>query len=346
MKALRKFTRNGSPVFELADIPVPVLSKPTDIKIKISSIGICTSDVHVLHGVMSVPEGNIIGHEYSGEVVEVGEGVTDFKPGDRVVGELAVGACGECRMCHRGKYEFCRYKRPPGWVSPGVYTEYTVMDQRLLHHIPNHVNFDVAALAEAVAICIYGSIERGQISQDDFTVIYGMGSIGLITLIVLLDYGLDKIVCVTPTKRDRGRFEMADELGAYRVLSTDEKIEAIISNETDGDMPDCVIDCSGSPDAINEGMKLLRKDGLFIGLGITSQNMIPFEFNMGIHKALKIVFSSTSSHTSWKRAVRLLDHQRDRLQKLITHRYPLSEWRTAFEKLDRREAIKVVLYNP
>jgi len=93
-------------------------------------------------------------------------------------------------------------------------------------------------------------------------------------------------------------------------------------------------------------MKLLRKDGILIGLGIAPQNKIPFEYNSGIHKALKIVFSSTSSHTSWKRAVRLVDHQHDRLQKLITHRYPLSEWQTAFEKLDRREAIKVVLYNP
>ena len=120
MKALQKFTRNGTPVFELVDIPEPVLSQPTDIKIKISSIGICASDVHVLHGVMNMPEGNIIGHEYSGDVVEVGEGVTDFKPGDRVVGELAVGACGECQMCRRGKYDLC-------WCGAGAGRENSLL---------------------------------------------------------------------------------------------------------------------------------------------------------------------------------------------------------------------------
>lgn len=318
---------------------------PTDVKIRIAAIGICTSDVHVLHGVMRMPDGNIVGHEYSGEITEVGERVHGLRPGDRVIGELAVGACGQCLQCRRGKYEFCRNKKPPGWVSQGVYTEYTVMDQTLIHRIPAGVDFDAAALAEPIAICVYGCIERGQIDPADVTVVYGMGSIGLLTLIVLLDYGLTRVICVTPTLRDRKRYELAKELGAYRVLSTDEDIGKIVAEETGGENADCVVDCSGAPEAINQGLDILHKDGKLIALGIAPRDIIPLAYNTGIHKALQIVFSSTSSHSAWQRTTEILARQHERIERLITHRYPLESWATAFDKLEGREAIKAVLVN-
>ncbi len=345
MKAVRKRTRDDKPVFILEEMPEPTVVGPTDVKIRIAAIGICTSDIHVLHGVMKMPEGNIVGHEYSGEVIAVGEKVTSFKPGDHVVGELAVGACGECAMCRQGKYEFCRYKKPPGWISHGIYTEYTVMDQRLLHRIPVRIDFDVAALAEPIAICVYGCIERGQIDPVETTVVYGMGSIGLLALIVLLDYGLEKIICVTPTHRSRQRYELAKELGAYRVLSSDEDVEKIIAEETGSENADCVVDCSGAPEAISQGLRILHKDGKLIALGIAPQDTIPVEYNTGIHKALRIVFSSTSSHAAWERTIGILERQHDRIKRIVTHRYPLDNWRTAFDKLEQREAVKAVLVN-
>lgn len=345
MKAVVKRTSGNKPTFVLEETVEPSIVSPTDVKIRIAAIGICTSDVHVLHGVMTIPDGNIVGHEYSGEITAVGNRVHSFNTGDRVIGELAVGACGECLMCRRGKYEFCRHKKPPGWVSQGVYTEYTVMDHRLLHRIPPDVDLDVAALAEPIAICVYGCIERGQIDPADLTVIYGMGSIGLLTLIVLLDYGLTRIICVTSTRRDRKRYELAKELGAYRVLSSDEDVAKIIAEETKGENADCVVDCSGAPEAINQGLEILHKDGKLIALGITSQDIIPLAYNTGIHKALQIIFSSTSSHSAWERTTEILARQHDRIERLITHRYPLENWATAYDKLEKREAVKAVLVN-
>ncbi len=117
-------------------MPQPQIARADEVKIQIAYIGICTSDLHVLHKAMTMPDGNIVGHEYSGVIVEMGSDVRDLKVGDRVVCELAVGACGRCRMCRRGKYEFCPEKRPPGWASPGVYAEYAVMASQLSAQLP------------------------------------------------------------------------------------------------------------------------------------------------------------------------------------------------------------------
>jgi L-iditol 2-dehydrogenase len=346
MKALVKKTRGGKPTFELVDVPEPHLSTETSVKIRVASIGICTSDVHVLHGAMQMPDDNIVGHEYSGEVVAVGSKVTTVRLGDRVVGELAVGACGTCRMCRSGKYELCRVKRPPGWASAGVYAEHIIMEEWLLHRIPDNVDFDAAAITEPMAICVYGCVERARLAPGDYTVVLGMGSIGLLTLVMLLDQGFKRVVCVTPTARGTRRFDLARELGAHAVLDSGGEVEAAIAGETDGDLADAVIDCSGSAEAINRGLRLLRKDGTMVGLGIAAHTTIPIEYNTAVLKPLRIVLSCTSSRSSWDLSLRILSRQTDRIRRIITDRYPLAEWRTAYDRLEGRDAIKAVLYNP
>jgi L-iditol 2-dehydrogenase len=346
MRALVKRTRATAAVFELADLPEPGLATETSVKIRVASIGICTSDVHVLHGAMQMPDNNIVGHEYSGAVVEVGPKVTAVRPGDRVVGELAVGACGRCRACRSGKYELCREKRPPGWVSPGVYTEYVVMEEWLLHRIPDNVDYDSAAITEPMAICVYGCLERARLAPQDYTVVFGMGSIGLLTLVMLLDQGFKRVVAVAPTAHGSRRLELARELGAHAAIAAEEDVEATVRRETGEDLADAVVDCSGSPEAINRGLRLLRRDGTLVGLGIASQPTIPIEYNTAVLKPLTIVFSCTSSRAAWDISLRILGRQQERIRRIITDRYPLAEWRSAFDRLGSRAAIKAVLYNP
>jgi len=106
MKAVKKYSDKDI-YFELVDEREPAIQKDEDVKIKIDAIGICTSDIHVLHGDMEMPDGNTVGHEFSGTVVETGASVTSVKPGDKVVCELAKGACMQCKMCKSGHYELC-----------------------------------------------------------------------------------------------------------------------------------------------------------------------------------------------------------------------------------------------
>jgi L-iditol 2-dehydrogenase len=344
MKAVKKFSDNGV-YYKTVDEPIPGIENETDVKIQIDAIGICTSDIHVLHGTMTMPDGNIVGHEYTGTVVEVGSAVKKVVVGDRVVCENAKGACFKCKLCLSGHYELCPHKRSPGWFSQGVYTEYTVQPEYCVHKIPKDLAREVAAVAEPFAICVYGVLERGRFNKEDFTVIYGMGPIGLFTLITLVDLGAENVVCVASTRRGMGRYQLAKDLGATAVLSTDEDIPAKIRERNEGWGPDCVIDCSGDPNAINEGIGMLRKGGKFIALGISHDPLIPFAFNQAVLSVIEMVFSATSSHDAWIKVIGILGRNEDKIKKVVTHQYPLVEWEEAYEKIANREAVKAVLVN-
>src|SRR5690606_29444508 len=148
MKAIKKYSQGGIH-FKLVDVEEPDILSDGEVKIEIDSIGLCTSDIHVLHGSMQMPDDNIVGHECSGRIVAMGKGVREnFSVGDRVVFELAKGACFYCKMCLSGHYELCPRKQPPGWKSQGVYTRYTVQPDYCLHKVPDGVPMDVAALTE------------------------------------------------------------------------------------------------------------------------------------------------------------------------------------------------------
>jgi L-iditol 2-dehydrogenase len=344
MKAVKKFSDNGV-YYKTVDEPIPGIESDSDVKIQIDAIGICTSDIHVLHGTMSMPDGNIVGHEYTGTVVEVGNAVKKVVPGDRVVCENAKGACFKCKLCLSGHYELCPHKRSPGWFSQGVYTEYTVQPEYCVHKIPNNLAREVAAVAEPFAICVYGVLERGRFNKDDFTVIYGMGPIGLFTLITLVDLGAKNVICVASTRRSNARYELAKDLGATAVISTDEDIPAKIREMNESWGPDCVIDCSGDPNAINEGIGMLRKGGKFIALGISHDTLIPFAFNQAVLSVIEMVFSATSSHDAWVKVIGILERNEKKINKVVTHQYPLVEWEEAYEKIANREAVKAVLVN-
>jgi len=343
MKAIKKYTENGRPAFRLTEAPEPVIQRDDEVKIAITHIGICMSDIHVLHGTMQMPDDNIIGHECCGVVTETGKKVTHIRKGDHVVFELAKGACMKCKVCKSGHYELCPSKTPPGWSSQGVYAEYTVQPEFCVHKISPAIPGEVAAMAEPIAICVYGCMERGKIQKDDFTVIYGMGSIGLFSLIVLRDAGIKNIVCVSPVRNGRQRLELAKELGATHIIEAEKDVIKEILSLRKGQKADCVVDCSGSPQAINQGMNLLRKGGKFIALGISAQHPILFEYNTGVLQVIDLVFSATSSHAAWNKTTGILKRNARKISKVITHQFPLSQYQEAFHVLETRQAIKVVL---
>jgi threonine dehydrogenase-like Zn-dependent dehydrogenase len=347
MLAVCKSTQDGAPVFGCEQRPVPRIADPHDVLIRIERIGICTSDVHVLHRTMHIPDGNIVGHEYSGTIAAVGPAVRDWRVGDRVVCELAVGYCGQCARCREGKYAFCPQKRPPGWASQGVYAEYAVMHERILHRLPEGVSFDVGAIAEPVAICVYGVLERARVRKGARVVVTGMGPIGLCTLLVLQDAGVADIICVTPTRHGRRRLDLAVELGAGLGLAAEAAdVAGEIRRHFGGMQPDVVVDCSGATSAIAEGIRLLRKDGTFVGLGIAPREQVEIPFNTALLNALTIVFSCTSSHSAWQTTVGILERQKERLKKVITHQFPLEDWRSAYDAIEARAAIKALLVPP
>jgi threonine dehydrogenase-like Zn-dependent dehydrogenase len=172
-----------------------------------------------------------------------------------------------------------------------------------------------------------------------------MGPIGLFTLITLVDLGAKNIVCVASTRRNKIRYELSEELGARAVLLPEEDIAARVKEMNAGWGADCVIDCSGDPDAINQGLGLLRKGGKFIALGIAHDTLIPFAFNTAVLSVVEMVFSATSSHDAWIKVIGILERNEEKVKKVVTHQFALDDWELAYEKIANREAVKAVLVN-
>ena len=132
------------------------------------------------------------------------------------------------------------------------------------------------------------------------------------------------------------------QLGARAVLLPGEDVDAKVKELNNGWAADCVIDCSGDPNAINQGIGLLRKGGKFIALGISHDALIPFAFNQAILSVVEMVFSATSSHDAWIKVIGILERNEEKVKKVVTHQYALDDWELAYEKIENREAVKAV----
>jgi L-iditol 2-dehydrogenase len=172
MKALVK-TAKGIGNIEVRDIPVPGIKNDDDVLIKISAAGVCGTDIHIYRDEFPYWPPVVMGHEFSGVVAETGRAVKNFKPGDRIVAEPHTRFCGKCYLCRTGHIQLCPEKRSPGWGMDGAFTDYLVMPELFLHHIPGGLSDEAAALTEPTAIVVTGVIERGRISVSETVIIVG-----------------------------------------------------------------------------------------------------------------------------------------------------------------------------
>jgi len=169
MLALVK-TQKGEGFLELQDVPEPTINDD-EVLIEIKAAGICGTDVHVKHDTFPYWPPVILGHEFSGEIVQVGANVSGWSEGDRVVGEPHTLACGECYLCRRGHVQNCAEKRSPGWGIDGAFTKYLKYPPKLLHRIPDSMTFEQAAIVEPAANAVTDIIERKAIEAGDFVVV-------------------------------------------------------------------------------------------------------------------------------------------------------------------------------
>jgi len=160
MKALVKTARCPGNI-EVREVPVPILTEPDWVLIKIKAAGVCGTDLHIWHDQFPYWPPVTIGHEFSGEVVDIGKSVTNVKICDRVVSEPHSMNCGLCEYCRQGMVQMCAHKRSPGWGIDGAFTDYLKMPAQLIHRIPEGVSYELAALAEPLAIAVHQVAEQG-----------------------------------------------------------------------------------------------------------------------------------------------------------------------------------------
>lgn len=341
MQALMK-TQKGDGFLELREHPVP---RPGtgEVLIKVKACGVCGTDVHVLHDEFPYWPPVVLGHEFSGEIVELGPGVSLYAAGDRVVGEPHTQACGQCYLCRTGNIQICAMKRSPGWGIDGAFAAYIRMPERLLHRIPDTMGYELAALVEPTANTVHDVVERTRVEAGDFVVVLGPGPIGLLAAMTARAAGAREVVVVGTAADEAIRLKKAHSLGFRAVNLGAEDPLRVVQDKTGGLGADIVIECSGAPAAIACTVDLVRKKGRIGVIGLSSRPTVPFPWDKAMFKVCDIVFNLSTSYTSWDRTIHLIAAGRIPAGEVISHRMPLAEWRRAFDEIEAQRALKVLL---
>ena len=342
MKALVK-VQKGIGFIEVRDVAVP---KPKDgeVKIKIAACGICGSDIHVRHDSFPYWPPVILGHEFTGEVIETGEGCSVFKIGDRVVAEPHTKACGQCYLCRTGNIQICPEKRSPGWGIDGGMAEYICYPEKLLHKIPDSMTIDQAVMVEPTANIVTDLLERTKVEAGDFIVIQGPGPIGLLAAMAARAVGARDVAIIGTPADVEIRFKKAKELGFNNLLNIGEvnPIEAV-NDLTSGIGADIVVDCSGSPKAISSMADLVKKMGKICAIGLTGNKKVELDWDKFAFKVATVIFNLSTFYTSWEKTISLINSGSIEAEKLVTHKAPIDDWEQVFDDIENLKALKGVL---
>lgn len=342
MKALVKKAK-GKGQIELLDYPIPQV-KEGYVLLRIEVAGICGSDLKIYNDEHPYFPPVILGHEFSGEVVGVGPGVQGWKKGDRVVSEVHGLICGHCRFCLSGEKHVCPSKRALGWGIDGGFAEYVSIPSWLLHRMPDGLSFEEAALMEPLAIAVHGILERAKVEPEDFVVVLGCGPIGLLALQVAKAEGASQVFITGVNSDEKLRLKLAKALGADRTINVqkEDPVE-LVKEATGGTGADLVIELSGSPAAIRQGLGMVRTHGRFLAIGIPVEQEVGIPWKEIIFKAPSLIFHFSSCYSSWERGLSLLGHKKVNVKSLISKVLPMKDWEEGFSLAKSGEAIKVLL---
>jgi len=310
-----------------------------EVKVRVRAAGICGTDVH---GISSLQPPVILGHEFSGEVVETGPGVERIKVGDRVTSETTIYHCGVCPYCQEGFFNLCPTRRGIGSGADGAFAEYIVVPEFAVHILPSQLSFEEGAVLEPLACAFRGVLEQADLKEKEKSAVFGPGPLGILVSWVAKTRGAS--VVLVGKAEDELRFQVAREGGVDYLLNLDEvNISQFIFGEIDPYGVDVVWECSGALPAVSSGLEVLKKRGRYIQMGIIHQP-VTVDFDQYLFsREIKITGSRTQTTSSWEKAINLLERVNLPLKKVITHILPLTRWREGFKLTQNKKAIKVIL---
>lgn len=338
MKALVK--KEAHPGLWLDDVAEPEIGI-NDVCIRVMRTAICGTDMHIYNwddwAQKTIPVPMVVGHEFVGEIVEVGENVNDFKTGQIVSGEGHV-VCGRCRNCMAGRRHQCNSSSGIGVNRPGAFAEYLVLPMtNVWVHAPD-INLDVAALFDPLGNAVHTALQFDLLGED--VLITGAGPIGSMAAAVCRHAGARHVVV---TDVVGARLELADTLGATRTVNvTEESLEAVIKELGMREGFDVGLEMSGSPAALNQQIELMSHGGKIAMLGLpTNDTAIDWGrviFNM---LTLKGIYGREMYETWYKMSV-MIQSGLD-ISRVITHRLPYQEFDLGFQVMNSGAASKVIL---
>jgi threonine dehydrogenase-like Zn-dependent dehydrogenase len=336
------FEGNGKLV--LQDRPKPVIRDENDVLIKVEGTGICGTDLHILQVPAAHPAtvGAILGHEFTGVIEEVGSGADGFKPGDAVLIDPHSG-CGQCAQCQAGHPDQCipLYKnghcQTIGIFSDGGYTSYAIVPKRALCKISSEVPPYIRALSEPLS-CVVSAAQKLKVQPGESVVILGAGPMGLLFTSMLKASGAAKVIV---SEVSEYRQKAALECGATLVVDPQkEDLEEIVMKETCFGA-DAVVEAVGP--LINQTLKLVRPGGKVLQFGHDELARPEIQVAEIVRKEIT-VHGAFIGKFCLEKTARIIESGALPLEKIVSHRLPLSRIHEGIELLRSQQALKIIIY--
>lgn len=313
--------------------------KEDSILIRVLACGICGTDVHVFKGINKGKPNIIRGHEFVGEVLEIGERVDDIKVGDIVVVDPNI-PCMKCHQCRNGRIHLCKNLTAIGVDMDGGFAEYCLVPSKQAYKLPTNIEPIVGALAEPLACAIHG-IDRLGIKEGEDVLIIGGGALGLILTQLVINAGASKVFVSEPYKEKR---DLALGFGASRVIDPiNEDIFKVVKEETSNKGVDIVIEAVGSGKTILQAINLVSDGGKVLFFGVAPEDVLievsPFE----VYRRELTLMGSFVNPFTMDRAVSLISNRRINLYPLISEIIPLKEIEKGIEIASSGRAIRVLV---
>ena len=328
MQGLAKLAPGAGNV-ALAERPEPVAVEG-HVVLDVVAAGVCGTDLHILDGEYASRPPVTMGHEVSGVVAELGEGVDASWRGARVVTETYFSTCGRCRWCREGRINLCPERRSIGSFVDGGFAPRLLVPQRNLHRIPDWLDGGVAAMVEPLACCCQALLDPDRIGRGDAVLVVGPGPTGLLAAQVARAAGGE--VHVRGAPRDEARLAAAAALGFATSTTDDEEIGSF----------DVAVECSGHEAGIAFALESVRRGGRYVQIGLAGKR-VSVPFDLVCFGELTVAGGNASTATSWARALELVDAREVDLAPLLTEAVPLAEWEWAFAATRSAAGIKFVL---
>ncbi len=327
----------GKGRLNLKEVPTPEIKKADEILLQVEAASICGTDMRILEVPPGHPatEGVILSHEYTGKVLEVGEAVTQFKKGERVVVDPNV-TCGNCSYCKMGIPNMCENMTTLGIFINGGFARYNVAPAKVLHKISPDLLPELAVLAEPLS-CVVSATQRLKVHPGEVVAVLGAGPIGLLFIQMFKASGAGKII-VSEISEYRAKF--AYESGASRVVNPlKDNLERIVKEETIVGA-DVVVDAVGT--LFRSAMAIVRRGGRILLFGQNYQARAQVAQN-DITKNELTVMGSFIARFTFPFAIKIIESKVLDLEKLITDKLPLAHVHEGIEAMRKGEAIKVII---
>ncbi len=356
---MKAWVLGGPEELRLVEKPVPVPQR-AEVLVRIDAVAICATDLEIIrHGPPAMIQGGLPfnknfspGHEYMGTVVALGQGVDEYRIGQRVTVEIHAG-CGQCKRCREGMYTAChnyglnygevnKGHRANGFTTDGGFTEYAVNNVNTLIAIPDTMSDEEATLVVTAGTAMYGLTELGGLVAGESVAVLGPGPIGLLGVAVARALGADPVI-LTGTRDNR--LAIGRQLGATHTVNVrhNTAVDAV-RQITNGKGVDYVLECSGAPDSVNEAVHMVNRGGR-ICLAAFPHEPVPVDIAHIVRNNIYLFGIRGEGRSATHRAEAFMSQGRFDATLIHTHSFALEDLPTALRYARDRveDAIKVVV---